>query len=354
MSLAELLVQHRAEVLARWKEQVSGSLHPEAMPHWELVDHLPAFLDEIAQAFRDCDGPAESRIAAEHGVQRLGLGFSLNGVVREYGALGDAVLAVAKEKQVTVREQEREVLFDCVITGIAEAVSEYQRQRDAELQRHMNEHFAFIAHELRNPLGSCLAALGMLGRNGQMDTSERFAQVLSRNLTRMHELIDRTLRSAQLATELHLQREPVTLTELLEDAEISAVASAAERGVALTFEVDDDVTIHVDHRLVRSALTNLVRNAVKFSHEGGAVAVRARGGTERVQFEVEDSCGGLPPGALQKAFAPFAQLGVDRTGFGLGLAIAKQAADVHEGVIRVQDLPGKGCIFVLELPVSPR
>jgi signal transduction histidine kinase len=177
--------------------------------------------------------------------------------------------------------------------------------------------------------------------------------VLKRGLTRMHELIDSTLRSTQLATKLHLQPEPITLTTLLEESELSAVASAAERSVALTFEVDNDVTVHVDQRLVLSALTNLVRNAVKFSHEGGAVVVRARGGTDRVLIEVEDSCGGLPPGAFEKAFAPFAQLGADRSGFGLGLAIAKQAADAHEGVIRVVDLPGKGCIFVLELPVSP-
>src|SRR5688572_6561322 len=179
MSLADLLVDHRAAILAGWKAQVSGSLHPEAMPHWELIDHLPAFLDEVAQALRDREGPEESRIAAEHGMQRLGLGFSLDGVVREYGALRDAVLAVAKAEQIAVREQEQDVLFDCTITGIAEAVSEYQRQRDAELQRHMNEHFAFIAHELRNPLGATLAALGMLGRKGLLDTSERFAQVLS-------------------------------------------------------------------------------------------------------------------------------------------------------------------------------
>ena len=352
MNLAELVAAHGAQILAHWKTQVSGSLHPEAMPHPQLIDHLPAFLDEIAQAMRDREGPDGSRVAAEHGQQRLALGFSLDGVVREYGALSDAILAVAREQQVSVRESERDVLFGCIITGIADAVSEYQRQRDAELQRHMNEHFAFIAHELRNPLGSALAAVSMLERNGQLNTSERFAQVLSRGLTRMHELIDSTLRTAQLANTIHLQREPVTLAALLEDMEMSAAASAEERRVTLTFEIVDDVTINVDQRLVRSALTNLVRNAVKFSHAGGAVTVRARGTAERVVIEVEDSCGGLPLGAVQQAFAPFAQLGADRSGFGLGLAIAKQAADAHQGVIRVQDLPGKGCIFAIELPVS--
>lgn len=353
MNLAELLATHGAQILAEWKDEVSGSLHPEAMPHPQLVDHLPAFLEEIAQALRDREGPDGSRVAAEHGEQRLGLGFSLDGVVREYGALRNAILAVARVKQVVVRDSDLDVLFECIITGIAEAVSEYQRQRDAELQRHMNEHFAFIAHELRNPLGSALTAVAMLERKGQLNTTERFAQVLHRGLTRMHELIDSTLRTAQLATAIHLQLEPITLSALLEDMEMSAAASAEDRQVALTFEAADDVTINVDPRLVRSALTNLVRNAVKFSHAGGAVTVRARSTNERVVIEVEDSCGGLPPGMVQQAFTPFAQLGTDRSGFGLGLAIAKQAADAHQGVIRVQDLPGKGCIFALELPLSP-
>jgi signal transduction histidine kinase len=353
MNLAELLVTRGDEILAQWKTQVSGSLHPEAMPYLQLIDQLPAFLSEIAEAVRDLESQDASRVAAEHGEQRLGLGFSLDGVVREYGALRDAILAVARQEQINVREAERDVLFGCIINGIASAVSEYQRQRDAELQRHMNEHFAFIAHELRNPLGSALAALGMLERKGQLNMSERFALVLNRSLTRMHELIDSTLRTAQLATTVHLQREPVRLTTLLEDMEISAAASAEERQITLTLEVEDDVTINVDQRLVRSALTNLVRNAVKFSHAGGTVTVRARGGAERVVIEVEDCCGGLPPGMVQRAFAPFAQLGADRSGFGLGLAIAKQAADAHQGVIRVQDLPGKGCVFALELPISP-
>ena len=125
MNLAELLETRSAEVLQEWKRAVAGSLHPEAMPPLQLIDHLPAFLDEVAQALRDREGTDSSRIAADHGGQRLGLGFSLDGVVREYGALRNAVLAVAKAAKLSVREQEMEVLFECIVTGIAEAVSEY-------------------------------------------------------------------------------------------------------------------------------------------------------------------------------------------------------------------------------------
>jgi hypothetical protein len=198
-----------------------------------------------------------------------------------------------------------------------------------------------------------LSALGVLERKKVLDLSDRFSQVLHRGLTRMQELIDSTLRAAQLASGVTLRREVLSLGTLLQDADSAAAANAEERAISLTFKVEDEVELSVDRRLVQSALSNLVRNAIKFSHEGGAVEVRARNVSGRVVIEVEDSCGGLPPDAMQKAFAPFAQLSDDRSGFGLGLAIAKQAADAHGGSIRVQNLPGKGCIFALELPVIP-
>ena len=72
----------------------------------------------------------------------------------------------------------------------------------------------------------------------------------------------------------------------------------------------------------------------------------------RATIEIEDCCGGLPPGKVEEAFAPFVRLDSGQSGFGLGLAIARQAVDAHRGCIRVQNLPGKGCVFVLELPIG--
>jgi signal transduction histidine kinase len=116
--------------------------------------------------------------------------------------------------------------------------------------------------------------------------------------------------------------------------------------------VENDERISLDTRLVRSALGNLVRNAVKYTSSGGVVEVRGHIANGRAVIEVEDRCGGLAPGKVEEAFAPFVRLDNRQSGFGLGLAIAKQAVDAHGGSIRVQNLPGKGCIFVLEFPVG--
>ncbi len=338
--------------MARWVDKVRGTLHPESMPNPELIDHLPLFISDVVDALRGAGSIEESAHAADHGVQRLGLGFNLDTVVREYGVLRDCILEVAREARLAVTVGEYQILFDCVITGISEAVCEYARQREAEMHRQATEHFAFIAHELRNPLSSSVLALNVLGAKGTLPEGDRSVVVLQRGLARMHELIEHSLRLARGGSGVDLRRAPIGLKLLLEDAETGASVDAEAKNVRLEVTVENDQEIHVDARLVRSALSNVVRNAVKFTHAGGSVEVRARIASGRAVIEVEDTCGGLPPGQVEAAFSPFVQLGTDTSGFGLGLAITKQAVDAHGGSMRVQNLPGKGCIFVLEIPCA--
>ena len=358
MNLHELLQSQQEQTMNRWMATVRGTLALESLPPVELADHFPQFLKEIISALRTASGlhprgevPQDSDSAAEHGEQRLRLGFSLDAVVREYGALRDAVIHTARAHEVAITVEEFQVMFDVTVTGIAQAVCEYSRQRDAELHRSANEHLAFIAHELGNPLASALLALKLLQKNGQIPAAGRAAVALVESLKQMDSLLTHQLNLGRIGSGIDLRREKVTLLEILQSAEVGASAHADEKGVGIKLDVDD-ATVFVDARLLRSAVGNLVRNAVKYSASGGQVQVRGRFAHGRVAIEVEDACGGLEPGKVEQAFAPFVRLATAATpegGFGLGLAIAKQAVDAHGGTIRVQNLPGKGCIFVLEL-----
>lgn len=348
-TLHELLSVKRDDVLEHWSQLVRGTLHPDAMPPAALVDHLPSFLDEITRSLARQASPDDSPTAIEHGVQRLGLGFALGAVVREYGVLRDAILAVARANDIALTVADYQIVFDSVITGIADAVSEYSRQRDAEVQRQASEHFAFVAHELRNPLQSVRLGFSILQTREELPPSSTAARV-ERGLTRMHDLIDHSLRDLRIGAGVDLQPQSVKLDEMLAEATEGALIDAESKGVRVSVRVAPDTACVLDRRLVTSAVSNLVRNAIKFTHDGGAVEVRGQCGAGRTTIEVEDECGGLPPGAVEEAFTPFAQFGSKKGGFGLGLAIAKQAADAHGGGLRIQNLPGRGCIFVLEVP----
>jgi signal transduction histidine kinase len=357
MAVDEILAAHREAVIQRWKEMVLGTLAPESMPPLELVDHLPEFLDETVAALaedgtRPPSGPPGLSSAAGHGAQRLRLGFRIDAVVHEYGVLRNAIVSTLEQAGAPLHLPELQIIFDHMIQGIADAVSEYARQRDAELSRQANEHFAFVAHELRNPLSTATLAFQQLETKGLLPSGDRGVSALRRGLARASQLIEHSLQTARLASGIELRRQWTTLRPLLEDVELGASSEAEAKGIELRLVVEQDTRVHVDIRLLQSAVGNLLRNAVKYTAPSGTVELRGHTSNGRLTIEVEDRCGGLAPGKVEAAFAPFVRLDDSESGFGLGLAIAKQAVEAHGGTIRVQNLPGTGCIFVLELPLA--
>ena len=359
MSLHSVLASNTDTILERWRQRVVGELVPASVRMLELENSIPEFLEHVAGALRAAERvpseapEVEAEIAAEHGEQRLGLGFSLDAVVREYGALHDVIVELARETG-SITDRELQILFECIIGGVARAVVAYSTQRDAELLRQANEHFAFIAHELRNPLSSATLAAEALRKSGDLPEDSRALAVLDRALRSTVDLVDHVLRNARIASGITLRRRTTTLRALFDDAAIAATFEAQAKRIEIVQEIADDDAVSVDVRLVESALGNLVRNAVRYSHPDSRVELRGWLDHGRAVLEVEDRCGGLPPGKVEEAFSPFVRLPEHDggKGFGLGLAIAKQAADAHGGSLRVQNLPGTGCVFVLELPVG--
>ena len=81
-----------------------------------------------------------------------------------------------------------------------------------------------------------------------------------------------------------------------------------------------------------------------------ATAAIKSGGGDRVLIDVEDHCGGLPPGDPEKLFESFTQHGADRSGLGLGLSISRRSVEANAGLLRIRDIPGSGCVFTIDLP----
>src|SRR5688572_1513773 len=238
MAVHEALELEQDEVIRLWKAQVQALLAPPAISTLELVDHMPRFLEEIVRTLRNhagleaFDADRQPSSAAGHGEQRLRLGFSLEAVVREYGALHDAILVVLQNAGGEPLLRELKVVSDCIIRGIAQAVSEYTRQRDAQFLRQANEHFAFIAHELRNPLSAALTSLEVLRSTGQLSEESQAARALVRGVQNTRELIDHSLSAARVASGIELRPRWTTLADLLAGVQLVANAEAESKGVA--------------------------------------------------------------------------------------------------------------------------
>jgi signal transduction histidine kinase len=244
------------------------------------------------------------------------------------------------------------VVQEWISTGVADAVGEYVRQRDLEFQRQASEHLGFIAHEVRNPLGGARLALDRLRREAV--SPSRALDMMDRNLRRASDLIDNVLNQASLQMGLVPRPMPVELASFLAEIADEAGAEADTKSIQLSVHAPPGLVIQADPRLLRSAVSNLLHNALKFTPPSSKVTMTAAAVEGRVRVEVADGCGGLPPGKVDELFMPLVQRGADRRGFGLGLAIALQAAEAHHGTIRVEDRPGLGCAFIIDLPLGDR
>jgi signal transduction histidine kinase len=100
-------------------------------------------------------------------------------------------------------------------------------------------------------------------------------------------------------------------------------------------------------------VAQLVQNACDHTSALGHVVLRSSATIDRVRIEIEDECGGLPPGAKATLLRPLSAEGSERSGLGLDLELIRRGIEDLGGTIQARDLPGKGCVFALELPRSP-
>lgn len=357
--LHEFLTLHRDQILARTRAKVATRMAPR--PTEEELEHgVPLFLDQLAETLRfeqasstRATSSEMARSAQQYGGELRTAGFTVGQVVHGYGDICQAVTELAMELDLPISADEFKTLNRCLDEAIAQAVTEFGRQRDLSASESGTERLGFFAHELRNLLNNALLAFEVL-KQGTVGVSGSTGKILGRNLFALRDLIDRSLAEVRLEAGLH-RREQIPLADLMEEVGVAASIEANVKGFQLTvLPVPPGVGIDADRQLIAAALANLLQNAFKFSRQKGAVVLRTDATTAegRVLIEVEDECGGLPEGKAEDLFRPFEQRGKDRSGLGLGLSIARESVEANGGLIRARNVPGRGCVFTIDLPLS--
>jgi signal transduction histidine kinase len=292
---------------------------------------------------------ALAKTAGIHGTELERLGYTLSHVVHAYGAMCQAITELATEQNFPITASEFHDLNRCLDVAIAGAVTEYQDRRNTQDMNREVEHVGFLAHELRNALASVSISIESIKR-GTVGFGGSTGKVLERGLVRMDELINRSLTEVRLRVDPKINIETERLLHIVDQIVVTAEVEARAKKQIINIQIDPDLIIETDQQLFYSALSNLMQNALKFSHVGATIQVRGSLVGEMIEVEVEDECGGLPANSVLDLFKPFAQENRDKTGLGLGLTIAQRAVMLSQGTIEARNLPGKGCIFKISLP----
>ena len=324
----------------------------------ELEEGVPLFLDQLmavlkAQEVRGTvSDPEVGRTAAYHGASRMKIGFTVDQLVHDYGDVCQAITELAVDLDKTISADDFRTLNKCLDFAIARAVTEFERQRARLQSERENERTGFLAHELNNLVSTAKLTFHVL-KQGKVAIGGSTGAVLERTLNSIADVVDRSVAQVRAATGV-FARERVWVSELMEELQVVATIEAATHGFKLEVsQLDDALRIETDRLLVVGAVVNLLRNAFKFSPPGSTICLRvSKLAGDAVRIEVEDECGGLPPGDEEGLFQAFEQRSIDRSGLGLGLAVSRLNIRAVGGELRVRNLPGKGCIFSLELPLD--
>jgi two-component system phosphate regulon sensor histidine kinase PhoR len=224
------------------------------------------------------------------------------------------------------------------------------------LERVRQEFLSNVSHELRTPLTAIMAFVETLedGAIEDAENNRRFLGVIRKNSERMRNLIDDILDlSAIEAGNVSVEPAPLELRELVNEIKTALASKAEEREVSIKNEVGEGIVVFADHRRLEQMLTNLMDNALKFNHRGGAVTVTYEAGP-RDRVKVTDTGDGIASEHLARIFERFYRIDRARSremgGTGLGLAIVKHLARLHGGEVSVTSDLGSGSTFTIELP----
>jgi heavy metal sensor kinase len=214
---------------------------------------------------------------------------------------------------------------------------------------------ADAAHELRTPLANLRAEIETaIQTSHSADEHERILESIQVEVARMNRVVVDLFAMAKMDLRQYaLQKEPVRLHALLEEARETWQPMASQRGIQITAE-GKDAEVLGDPVALRRVFMNLVENAVKYNRDGGRVMLSLDRVNRSVHVRVRDTGIGIPPEHLPKLFKRFYRVDKARSresgGAGLGLAICKSFIDSHAGKIGVESVPGEGTTFTVELP----
>jgi signal transduction histidine kinase len=210
-----------------------------------------------------------------------------------------------------------------------------------------------ISHELRSPLARLGVAVE-LARSGE--DREHMLDRIQKEADRLNELVAELLQVTRVEGDPSMQKmETVRLDELLGDLVYDSLLEAKAKDCTLLLKAPAAVTLSGDEELIRRALENVIRNAIRYAPRGTPIDIELSKSGNAAQVSVRDYGPGVPEQELPRIFDPFYRVDSDRNrgsgGLGLGLAIARRSVELHKGKLSAQNA-NPGLLVTIEFLVA--
>ncbi len=286
----------------------------------------------------------------------------IDGEVRELiASMVDAEVAAPAEREVVLYGPPRTVLLIRALPSLVDdargfvvVIDDVTRERQLDEVR--RSFVTNVSHELRTPVGAIAVLAETMSASDDPATIERLGERLTTAAHRLGDMIEDLLELSRTEGDEIAEAEAVAISDVISDVTANLTASAQAVGVDLVVSVEPvDLVVRGDRRQLRSAVQNLVDNAIKYSDAGGEIRIVARPGGKGVSISVADEGIGIPEADLDRVFERFYRVDAARRretgGTGLGLSIVRHVALNHGGDVSAFSVEGEGTTFTIELPV---
>lgn len=249
------------------------------------------------------------------------------------------------------------------IAGQLSTIVEKSRiyQELLELNEVKNRFLGIAAHDLRGPITIIQGWCALIGKGVAGETLEQRRSIMDKvdeTCKRMLHLIDGLLDVSIIeAGQLELDKKKTSLAEFFGECRDSCGILTKTKDINFQLELEDDLPpVEIDWNRMYQVFSNLVDNAIKFSHPGTVVKLRARKADDGIEVSVIDQGEGIAGDELDGIFGDFKTASTRPTAgersTGLGLMIVKRIVEAHGGTIRVESELGKGSVFTISLPLA--
>ena len=217
---------------------------------------------------------------------------------------------------------------------------EQRKSEAAVAEQRKNDLVVYLAHDLKTPLTSVIGYLTLLRDEGQIseELREKYLSISLEKAERLEDLINEFFEITRFSlSSITLEYSSVNLTRLLEQLTYEFQPMLSEKNLTCSLEMERDMTLRCDVDQMQRVLDNLLRNAVNYSFEGGTIRIGAAREGDDMKIRVSNRGNTIPKEKLERIFEQFYRLDSARSsrsgGAGLGLAIAKEIVELHQGTI---------------------